>query len=590
MEKEFMAVFRAITMFPDHLTTEKLEGNLGGFGSFNLAIWAASNIIAQEMQRGRKMKLDVSNEAYTDVDDIAKKVTSFLQSYGADASNSSVVTAALLYWSGVNASAGIPTPNRKLGGVCRMAAGAPGGRVSCLPTEKLNNKVSGFAAVLAIYEALQKEHMAPFDPTLLPVGLAGSPVLGHSAIGEDYLFPTLAKKLVPIGVQAMFKAYKSVGIKPCRFMAALMSVAAVLEIIHPDAYIGEEYGPFLKTRTPDLCGQVAVEAAGLPEVLHVRGTGDELKTAKVVGDLGLILKDVGTPTVVGMIMFNEVNAIIQEGPIVGVGRGGGPILLPLHHWVTQPALVLYALGRGATEEEIIKITKKSTEGYFQSEDASIAINILAHRAHYLHRGPVTDILIKATEPSKTNTLTKRVKFTYDKFKEGRSLQEIVDVVEKEHIKVTQEGVVKIMSKILGKNVEYVKYTDVRPGAGRRKAKIAQKFFAFDGHVDVEVKVDGKVYKFDNFLAKWAPKIMMEGDVENLPGMAAVCLGVTDLLNSGACSANMVICACMAVAFGMDPKEAADKVAEYSNYQLSIPAQSIYDAAEYTGRIVKELNF
>jgi hypothetical protein len=47
---------------------------------------------------------------------------------------------------------------------------------------------------------------------------------------------------------------------------------------------------------------------------------------------------------------------------------------------------------------------------------------------------------------------------------------------------------------------------------------------------------------------------------------------------------------MAVAFGMDPKEAADKVAEYSNYQLSIPAQSIYDAAEYTGRIVKELSF
>ena len=338
MQKEFMAVYDAVTMHPDHLTTEKLEGNLGGFGSFNLAIWAATNIIAEEMQRGRKMKLDVANEAYTDVDEIARKVTSFLQTYGADPSNSSVVTAALLYWAGVNASAGIPTPNRKLGGVCRIAAGAPGGRVSALPTEKLNNKISGFAAVLAIYEALQKEHMAPFDPTLLPVGLAGSPVLGHSALGEDYLFPTLVKKLVPIGVEGMLKAYRSVGIKPCRFMAALFSVAATLEILHPDAYLGEDYGPFLRTRTPDLCGEVAVEATGLPEVLHVRGTGDELKTAKVIGDLGLVLKDAGAPTVVGMIMFNEVNAIIQEGPMVGVGRGGGPILLPLHHWVTQPSL------------------------------------------------------------------------------------------------------------------------------------------------------------------------------------------------------------------------------------------------------------
>ena len=162
-------------------------------------------------------------------------------------------------------------------------------------------------------------------------------------------------------------------------------------------------------------------------------------------------------------------------------------------------------------------------------------------------------------------------------------------MEKEHISTTQLGVAKIMSGILGKNVEYVKYENVRPGSGRRKAKIAQKFFAFDGHVDIEVKVDGKVYKYDNFLANWAPKIMMEADKENLPGMAAVCLGVTDLLNSGACSANMVICACVAVALGMDPKEAADKVAEYSNFQLSIPAQSLYDAADYTARIMKEMD-
>jgi hypothetical protein len=535
------------------------------------------------------MKLDVANEAYTDVDVVARKVTSFLQSYGADPSNSSVVTAALLYWAGVNASAGIPTPNRKLGGVCRIAAGAPGGRISSLPTEKLNNKISGFAAVLAIYEALQKEHMAPFDPTLLPVGLAGSPVLGHSALGEDYLFPTLVKKLVPIGVEAMLKAYRSVGIKPCRFMAALFSAAATLEILHPDAYLGEDYGPFLRTRTPDLCGEVAVEAAGLPEVLHVRGTNDELKTAKIVGDLGLVLKDVGAPTVVGMIMFNEVNAIIQEGPMVGVGRGGGPILLPLHHWVTQPSLVLYALGHGASEDEAVDILKTSIDGYFQRDDANIAVNLLARRARELKRGPVSDVLIKATEPSKVRTLSTRIGNTLKKFEDGLDLPKVVDEVEKEHISTTQLGVAKIMSAILGKKVEYVKYENVRPGSGRRKAKIAQKFFAFDGHVDVEVKVDGKVYKYDNFLANWAPKIMMEADEENLPGMAAVCLGVTDLLNSGACSANMVICACVAVAMGMDPKEAADKVAEYSNFQLSIPAQSLYDAAEYTARIMKEMD-
>lgn len=588
MEKEVAAVFAATTMSPDHLTTEKLEGNLGGFGSFNLAIWAASNIIAKEILRGRQMKLDVANEAYTDVDEIARKATGFLQQYGVDPSNSSVVTAALLYWSGVNASAGIPSPNRKLGGVCRIAAGAPGARVSSLPTEKLNNKISGFAAVQAIYETLRKERLAPFDSTLLPVGLAGSPVLGHSALGEDHLFPELAKKLVPVGVEAMLKSYQSVGIKPCRFMAALFAVAATLEIVHPDGYVGEEWGPFLRTRTPDVCGQVAVEATGLPEVLHVRGSGDELKTAKVLGDLGLILKDVGAPTVVGMIMFNEVNAIIEEGPAVGVGRGGGPIVLPLHHWVAQPALILYALGHGATEEESIEMLQKSIGGYFQEDDANIAVNILAHRAQYLQRGPVTDILIKATEPKKVNALTTRIQNAYEKFKEGQALADIVSSVEDAHTAVTEKGVARIMSKVLDKDIEYVKYTNIRPGAGRRKSPMAKKFFAFDGHVDVETKVDGKIYKFDNFLAKWMPKIMMEGDKENLPGLSAVCLGVTDLLNSGACAADMVICTCMAVAFGMDPKEAAQKVGELSQYQLSIPADAVFDAADHTARIMKEL--
>jgi len=52
---------------------------------------------------------------------------------------------------------------------------------------------------------------------------------------------------------------------------------------------------------------------------------------------------------------------------------------------------------------------------------------------------------------------------------------------------------------------------------------------------------------------------------------------------------MVVCACLAVALGMEPKEAADKVAEASNFQLSIPAQSLYEAADYTARILKEMD-
>ncbi|RJP35019.1 MAG: hypothetical protein C4536_01680 [Actinobacteria bacterium] len=588
MEKEIMAAARAIDMLPEHRTTEKLEANLGGFGSFNIAIFAAANAIAEEMKKPRSLAVDVEDARVVEIERVAKKSIDVLRLYGADASNAALVTAAMLYWAGAAASAGLPTPNRKLGGLCRMAADAPASRMASRPTEKLNNKISGFAATLAVYQAMMEEHLAPYDPNLLPPGLAGSPVLGHTAIGEDYLFPEVAKKVVPIAVKAMLKSYESVGMKPCRWMAALMAAGVALEILHPDAYIGEEYGPMFKVRTYDMVGKFAVEAAGIPEVLHIRGSGDEISSSKVIGELGLMLKDCGSPTVVGMIMFNEICSIIEEGPMLGVGRSGGPIMLPLHHWATAPALVLYHLGKGATEEEVVDIVIKSTEAYFQREDAAIAINNLSHKAHGLQPGPVTDILFKASEPVLTRAMYERLGWAYDRMKEGATVADLAKDMEDKHTAITQEGVAKVMSKILGRDVEYVKYLNIRPGAGRRKSKIAQKFFAFDGYLDVEVKVDGKVYEFDNFLVNWAPKILLEGDEENLPGMAAVCLGVTDLLNSGACSMDIMVVVNMAVAFGMDPKDAADAAAEHFQYLLAIPADAVLTSAEYTKRIMNEL--
>ncbi|MCL6432470.1 MAG: hypothetical protein K6V36_16680, partial [Anaerolineae bacterium] len=395
---EVLAAFRAATAQPDYLTTEKLDSILGGWGVFNLGVWAAANVIAKEIQKGRKLKLEVTDEAFTDVDEIARKSVKVLMDNGADAANAGLVTASLLYWAGVNTQCGIPCPNRKLGAVARMAAGVPAGRVANIPTEKLNNKISGFAAVQAMYDLLSREIAAPYDGILVPVGVAGSPVTGHTRLGEDILFPQLAQKLVKVGVQAMMQAYRSVGIKPCRWMSGLLACAAALEILHPDAYVGEEWGPFLQTRTPYVCGLAAVEAANMPEKIHIRGTGQELETARVLGDLALILKDSGTPTVVGMIMFNETCAIIREGAILGVGRSGGPLLLPLTHWTTSAVLALHLLANKADEATVSSVIARTMNDFFQPEHATVATSILARRAHFIERGPVTRAVMRATEP------------------------------------------------------------------------------------------------------------------------------------------------------------------------------------------------
>lgn len=588
MQKEVLAAFRAVTVQPDYLTTEKLDAVLGGFGAFNFAVWAAANVIANELGKGKKINVGVGNVKKTLIEEVAAKSVKVMMENGADASNAALVTATLLYWAGSNVTAGIPAPNRKLGAVARMAAGAPAGRVATIPTEKLNNRISGQAAVQAIYDAMQKETLAPWPGSITPLGVAGSPVTGHTRVGEDILFPKTAEKLVGIGVKAMLKAYDSVGIKPCRWMASLFACAATLEIVHPDAYIGEEYGPFLQTRTPYVCGLAAVKEAKMPEKIHIRGTGEELETAKVIGDLAMILKDCGSPTVVGMIMFNEICALIQEGPALGVGRSGGPLLLPLTHWCTSASLSLYLLGKGMNEDEVSDVIRNTMENFFQPEHANVATNLLARRANFIERGPVTRAVIRATEPKMAKSVYSRANFVYEELKKGTSVKEVTEQLEARRIKDLGEGVARIFSKALNKNIEYVKFYNVKAGSGRRTHRLALQYFAFDGHVDCELKVDGKVYKFENILAKIIPDSLVNNNKEELEIVECFAAGAVDLLNAGAVAMDVVIPAAVAAAMGMDPEEAVEQASSGANVSLSIPVPTMYESTKLAARIAAEL--
>jgi len=589
MEREIIAVFRAATARPDYLTVDKLEAGLGGWGAFNIGVWAASNVIAREMHRGRKMKLEPSDEIHTDVDDIAKKAVRKLMDCGADPANAALCAAVLLYWAGVNVQCGMPCPNRKLGAVTRMAAGIPSGRVSSMPTEKQNNKISGFAATLAIYQALENEHLAPYDSQFLPLG-AGGPIIGHSAIGEDHLFPKLGQKLSRIGTKAMIKAYGSAGMKPNRWFSALFGTTAALEIIHPDAYVGEEFGSFMVTRTPETVAQAAVEEAGLPAIVHIRGTGEELDTARVVGDLAIILKDSGTPTVVGMIMFAELCSIIQEGSAIGAGRSGGPLVIPLHHWVTTPTLALYLMGKGSSRDEIISVINKTMDMHFQRDQAITATNVLARKADMVERGPITDMILAATEPGFSNAVSVRALHAYNEMKQGKTLKEVIRAAQDRMIASLEQSVAKAMSKRLGRDIEYIRFKEVRPGSGRRSHVFAQRHFAFDAYVDVEVKIDGAVHHLDNVLAKAAPEALMKADQATIDAISAVSPAIIEMLCSGASSLDVTVCACMAAAMGMNPDEAAKEAMTAADVLLALPAPNLKHAARLAADIMKGLDF
>jgi hypothetical protein len=289
-------------------------------------------------------------------------------------------------------------------------------------------------------------------------------------------------------------------------------------------------------------------------------------------------------------MFCELCSIIQEGSAIGAGRSGGPLVIPLHHWVTSPTLALYLLGKGVSQEEIVGNIKKTMAQHFRREDAAVATNVLARKAETIEKGPLTDMILKATEPMMTNALSKRAVHAYREMKAGKSLSEVIGDVQKSQIESLSGAVAKAMSKRLNRDIEYIRFKAVRPGSGRRSHAFAQRHFAFDAYVDVEVKIDGKVYELENVLAKAAPEALMREDRETIDAISAVSPAIIELLCSGASAMDVVVCACMAAALGADPKEAAEKAAGAANVLLALPLPSLGKATELASEIMKGLDF
>ena len=67
----------------------------------------------------------------------------------------------------------------------------------------------------------------------------------------------------------------------------------------------------------------------------MRGTNEEYLTGQLIGDLGLILKDVGGPSVIGMMALEEIMSIFKEG------LAGGPRVIPILHWDISVVTVLH---------------------------------------------------------------------------------------------------------------------------------------------------------------------------------------------------------------------------------------------------------
>lgn len=361
------------------------------------------------------------------------------------------------------------------------------------------------------------------------------------------------------------------------FTCAVLGSTAILEIIHPDAEVPEEMGSYGRTTSVRLVGKAAVEASGLPEKVHFLVTGQELDTAQLIGDLALILKDIGAPSVIGMMSFNEILACFREQ--ISPGFSASPVNAPLGH---QGAYAVAAMKALLQEDADLKQVKKAiveerTAASLDPESALLCINISARKAAELHNGPVTKLLIEATEPARTRAIFERASFTYDQIKDGKTVTEVVTALDDKRLHTVESQASALFSAMTGKKVT-VKVDDLH-SAARRTVKLVKKYWSFDPYVDVTVTMDDQTAVMKGFVHDILPKIC-QGQCQDVAWAAPFAAAALDELTLAGCNIyNVVIPAATASAMKVAPPATVAEEAEKAAYiSVGIPGAKAHATA------------
>ena len=581
MEKEILAAAIAASSDMDLTTNDRVEACTKGHGSLNVALCCIANVVAEEMQRGADISVRFANTRELPLDDVLAKAIGAAREAGADSANAALLSAVLLYLAGSNAQAGVPAGSRKLGAMARIAAGVDRCGVAAIPSLKIGNKVSGFAAVQAIYQAMAEGKLTEVKGNRLPPGLG--PIFGHGPFGEEVVFPQVARNAAAIGTRAVIDAMAATGTAPASMSAALLGSAAALEIVHPDAWMPQEDGTIIRGAAYAV-GKAAVEAAGLPKEMHVFGTDEVYDTARLVGDVGLILKDIGGPSLVGIVAMHDALAIFKESAsgLTRVARSHA------HHGEDATLAMKVLPYCNFDLDRAVDIMATRGDIAFDPETIMVGVNTVAKKAEQVRRGPVTKVLIKATEPVLSRALYRRALKTYQGLNTGRGLADIVRELDEERQRTVEERSSTILSQAVGKEVAI---RIMKIGSRGTKGKLS-RWWNLDAYVDVEITIDGETTMLEDLTSKVLNDVT---HVDDPKFKQVVFLGsrpIRELSTSGNNILNITVPAAVAAVIGKaDPADAA-KIAEDAAFLTAgIPGarQKAEEVARLAVRIAKNLD-
>ncbi len=554
MNKEIVAAMMAASSDLNLMTLDRIEACTKGHGSLNMAACCIANVVAEELQRGADISVKFSDTIDLPVDQVLSRAIAAGREAGADPANAAMLSAVVLYMAGANAQAGVPAGSRKLGGMARILAGVDRCGVAALPSIKRGNKVSGFAAVQAIYQAMAEGKLTKIQGKRLPRGLG--PVFGHGALGEEIIIPELAKNAAKIGTTAMLDAMSGAGMDPDPLSAALLGSAAALEIIHPDAWVPNEDGDFHRG-TAHPVGKAAAEAAGLPRYVQVYGTEEEYDTGKLVGDIGLILKDVGGVSLIGMVALQDVLSIFKKGPfmLTQASRSNA-------HHSEDAMLGLKILSWCKFDfDKAVDIFSRRGEHSMDPETTMVAVNLVARKAEQIRRGPVTKLLIAATEPIRTKALYDKAKKASQELSEGGSLASVVEALDRERQAVVERRTSQLMSQATGKQISI---RMLRAYSRNTKGNLS-KWWGIDGEADMEVSIDGKTVVLERVISEICTEVAEKDDPELRNQLFLGSRPLRELLLGGNIILNITVPTAVAMVRGMGSAEDLGDIAEKAAY-------------------------
>jgi hypothetical protein len=314
-------------------------------------------------------------------------------------------------------------------------------------------------------------------------------------------------------------------------------------------------------------------------------TGEVYDTAKLVGDLGLILKDIGAPTVVGMLCLRDALQVFEEA--VSPYR---PTTPPMGHACAEAVLAMKALiawdfDRKRVAAALIGLMNSKR---VDPELAHVAINTLARKAEQVRRGPVTNLIIRATDPVSNRVLLDRATKSYEWLKAGRSLEDVVQSLELERKVRVETGAGAYVTRMLGKEVSF----NVRKIAPRHHKKgMRGNWWVFDMDVDLDVTVAGKMTQLNGLAHNCIPQAVLEKNAEMAAVVGLACFPVAEFALSPHSIVNITVPAALAVVMGLAEPVDAAKTAEKAAYiTAAIPGikDKAQEVAERATEILAEL--